>query len=261
MSKIVLGVTAVDQKEMTSITVSTTFGNVKNYNEVKMVLIDNASKKPYKLKKGSVDLIRNKDNKGCFYPLLQLYKKYPKAQIIGIMHNDATIYEKGWDEKLLKMFKSRSIGAVGLFGWHEIDKYGIEHKPTGNPLEEAPAMKYKRVTKLTPVAALDSMCMFFPRGVIPYLKIDEDILLRHGYDKIWSARLKEVGFKACVSGFSFQHKGMAAFQDPEYLAIMKKWYDKRWGLNFPLDSIEGMMLFEGRILFVDEFGDKLPIKV
>lgn len=265
MKKIILGVTAVDMKEMTGTTLSITLSNIANPENVQLVIIDNASKKPYKVKKGDkfVQIIRNEDNKGSFYPLLQLQKKFPDAKVIGIMHNDCAIYEKGWDEKLLKMFdKDQDLGAVGLFGWQKMNKYGLDELPVGNPLEKKKAIPYKRVKKLTPVATIDSMCMFFRGGVIPALRIDDRILLKHGYDKIFSLILRiHFRIKVAVSGFSFQHKGMGMFEDKEYLQRLKKWYDKRWGLKFPIESVEGMMMFEGRILLVDEFRRQLPITV
>ncbi len=262
--KIILGVTAVDMKEMTGTTLSITLSNISNPENVQLVIIDNASKKPYTVKKGDkfVKILRNKENKGSFYPLLQLYKQFPQAEIIGIMHNDCAIYEKGWDEKLINMFKKeKSCGLIGLFGAKKVNKYGIDELPVGNPFEKKKAVPYTRVKKFTSVATLDGMCMFFKPRVINDLRIKEDILVKHGYDKIWSLRLRNQGWEVGVSGFAFQHKGMGAFEDPEYLARLKKWYDKRWGLKFPVESVEGMMLFESRVLLVNEFKNILPVKI
>jgi len=264
MKNIVLGVTALGMREMTAHTVGITAGNMDSL-QSKMILIDNASSPAFLVKERS-QLIHNKKNLGSFYPLKQLYDKYPDADIIGIMHNDCAIYEKGWDERLSKMFElDKKLGAVGLFGWQKVDKFGIDHNPIGNSFEESkPVIKYKRVTQLTPALTLDSMCMFFRRSVIPLLDIQKDMMIRHGYDKIWPMRLREHGYKTAVSGFSFQHKGQSMFEDPDYMKTMKKSYDARWNLDFPVESIEGMMLFEARVRFVEEFKERknmLPMSI
>lgn len=263
--KLIVGVVAIEEHDLTLTTLQITAGSTTPFpKDIQFVIVDNASKKPYKIIKGGglITVLRNKENRGAFYPLRQLYEKYPDAEVIGIMHNDCAIYEPQWDKKILEMFKKdKKLGAVGVFGWEGVDKYGVDFNPIGNPNEKVKQTKYRRVKKLTPAATLDSMCIFFRANLIPLLDIQEDILLRHGYDKIWALWLIKAGYKVGVSGFSFQHKGMAAFGKPEYLATMKKWFDKRWNANFPPDSVEGIMLFESRVLLVNEFKSALPCKI
>lgn len=277
--KIVIGIPAIDAHDMTGQNLSITASYIKNKKDVTFVIIDNGSKKPYKKIENDgelgIDVINNKTNIGYYYPLSQLYKKYPEADYIGLMHNDAVIYEDGWDTKIIDAFKKDpKLALVGLFGWQQISRSAKNEFPIGKiywPFDvDAPegddpnySQCHRRIHKVTPALTLDSLFMIFRRDVIPFLLIDKNITISHGYDKIWSLRLIEQEYHVAVMGIQFMHKGGGAGSD-ESKKMFKEWFDKRWEVNSPIEYVYDIAFFETQVLVVDEFRDRknmIPAKI
>jgi hypothetical protein len=271
MKHIVIGVPSMDMHEQTGTSLSTTASYLDDKTRVTFVIIDNGSKKPYKKPKVTnglkIDVIRNKTNQGYYYPLLALYKKYPKADYIGLMHNDAVVFQQGWDEKIREAFqKDPKLGVVGLFGWQRISRSGKNETPIGNiywpfgvddPKTKAPKFSqfHRRVFGVTPALVLDSLFMVFRRELIPKLGIDENITISHGYDKIWSLRLTQQGYRVAVLGIPFQHKG-GNDKDLKMRKMFKEWFDKRWEVNSPIEYVYDIAFFETQVLVINEFRDR-----
>lgn len=270
MNKLVIGVPVMDLHDVTGQSLSTTASYITNKGNVTFVIVDNNSKKPYtKPAHGGdlkIDLITNKKNLGYYYPLLQLYKKYPKADFIGLMHNDAVVFQDGWDEKICTAFKDDpKLAAVGLFGWQQISHSAKNELPIGNiywPFKvDEPGVTpefsqyHRRVHKVTPSLVLDSLFMVFRRNIIPLLDINENITISHGYDKIWSLRLNKMGKHVAVMGIPFQHLG-GNDKDLEMRQMFKAWFDKRWEVNSPVEYVYDIAFFETQVLVVNEFRDR-----
>lgn len=269
--KIVIGIPAMDLHETTGESLSTTASYVTDKEVVTFVIVDNASEKPYKQPEGAaglhIDLIRNETNLGYYYPLMQLYVTYPEADYIGLMHNDAIIYEQGWEQKILDEFeKDPKLACVGLFGWQQLSRSAKNELPIGKiywPFEvdndKAPAPAYsqphRRVHTLTPALVLDSLFMVFRREVISSLGINRNITISHGYDKIWSLRLIEQGLHVAVLGIPFLHKG-GNDKDIKMRTMFKEWFDKRWEVNSPVEYVYDIAFFETQVLVVDEFRER-----
>lgn len=277
--KIVIGIPVIDSHDITGQNLSITASYIKNKKDVTFVIVDNASEKPYtKIQQEGelkIDIINNKTNIGYYYPLLQLYKKYPDADYIGLMHNDAAIYEEGWDVKIREAFqKDPKLAVVGLFGWQQVSKSAKNELPIGKiywPFDvDAPegddpnySQCHKRIHKVTPALILDSLFMVFKRDVIPSLGIDENITISHGYDKIWSLRLIEQGYRVAVMGIQFMHKGGGAGGEKSK-KMFKEWFDKRWEVNSPIEYVYDIAFFETQVLVVNEFRDRkkmIPAKI
>ena len=74
-----------------------------------LILVDNGSKPPLRdwligLRKGD-NVIRNAENVGLVKALNQMWRVTSKMgfDYIFYTHNDVMIYEKGWDEKLIRI--------------------------------------------------------------------------------------------------------------------------------------------------------------
>jgi len=272
MSKIVIGIPVIDAHEMTGQTLSTTASYVSSPDDITFVIIDNNSKKPYKKIEGfpfKIDVLRNDVNRGYYYPLLQLHDAYPDADYIGLMHNDAVIFEEGWDNKVRKAFEEDDkLKMLGLFGWQTVTRSGKNEDPVGkiywpfsvDDPEHPPewSQYHRRVHTVTPAVSLDSLFMIFPHEIIPSLGINEDITISHGYDKIWSLRLTQRGYHVAVAGIPFQHKG-GNDKDPEFNQYFKEWFDKRWDVNCPLDWVYHIAFFETQVRVVMEFRENTPM--
>jgi hypothetical protein len=273
MKKIVIGIPVMDMHEQTGISLSTTASYIAEKESVTFVIIDNASEKPYKKPPDTgdgltIDVCTNTSNLGYYEPLRQLYSKYPEADYIGLMHNDAIVFQEGWDNKIREAFQEdKKLDAVGLFGWQKISRSGKNELPVGNiywPFvvddPEAPeptfSQYHRRVHKITPVMALDSLFMVFRRERIPFLfHMDEKITISHGYDKIWSLRLVEIGSHVAILGIPFQHKG-GNDKDIKMRKMFKEWFDERWEVNSPIKYVYDIAFFETQVLVVNEFRDR-----
>lgn len=267
--KIVIGIPTIDLHEMTGKFLSTTASYVFNKKDVTFVIVDNASEKPYEKVENpgelGIDLITNEMNLGYYYPLLQLYEKYPEADYIGLMHNDTVIFQEKWDERVCEAFeKDPKLGALGLFGWQQLSSTGRNEMTLGNiyrgensnpPTPQVFSQWHRRVYTPTPALVLDSLFMVFRREVIPLLGIDENITISHGYDKIWSLRLIQQGWRVAVAGIPFLHQG-GDDKDLKIKKMFKEWFDKRWDVNSPLEWVYHIAFFETQVLLVNEFRDR-----
>lgn len=280
-SKIIIGIPCMDMHEMTGTSLSTTASYISDKKNITFVIIDNASEKPYKKIENQgdlqIDLLTNKTNLGYYYPLLQLYEKYPNADFIGLMHNDAIIYQEGWDNKIKEAFAADpKLGAVGLFGWQQVSKCGKNELPVGNiywpfivddPKAPEPSFSqyHRRVHKVTPVVSLDSLFMVFRRNIIPIFEIDENISISH-MDKTWCFRIlgdDYDDYHIAVLGIPFQHKGSGT-NNLKDRKKYKEWFDKRWEVNSPIEYVNDMSFFESQVLFINKFRDQkgmIPCKI
>ena len=101
-----------------------------------LILVDNGSKPPLRdwligLRKGD-NVIRNAENVGLVKALNQMWRVTSKMgfDYIFYTHNDVMIYEKGWDEKLIRILSEQdNIGVAGFYGAKGIGVPGIYNTP------------------------------------------------------------------------------------------------------------------------------------
>lgn len=267
---IVLGIPVVGGKEVLAITLAHLISNTADLTRVKFVIIDNNSNEPFRMeqKPKGVDIIvmRNNKNVGYFYALQQLYDKYKEAHLIGLMHFDLAVYQKGWDNKIRLHFKmDKKLGLVSAFGWQGVTEMGQDILPVGNSDAESQKIyPSKHVKDIASAATVDSILMVFRRQAIPALRMYKNMLPKHFYDKIWPFRLREAGWRVGVVGVSFQHFSNNRVKDIEQAEAFRKWFCERWDTNAPIELVDDLAYFEGRVRFVHEFGELkglLPCKI
>lgn len=271
---IVLGLPVVNQHELTKECLEYLEKSIKLTSDFRIVVIDNGSQVPYtkkelQLSTGiALDLIRNEENVGFYYPLKQLHEKYPDAEIIGMMHNDLFLYEHGWDERMLNEFrKDSALGLVGLCGSDEVDSAGGRGGGTMcyfRGEKGQPQSAGKQIYNLEPALVLDSLFMMFRTSSIPLLLIDENIVPCHFYDKIWSMRIVENNQRVGVLGVECDHMGgMTAIADTQYQKDAAKWCDK---MRIPYDKNDpGLTVYvEAEKRFLTEYREekrKIPARI
>lgn len=275
-SQIVIGIPVLsDGRALLNKTLAQTLSNVRDHSGVQFVLVDNGSNPPVavmeKPKFFNVDVIRNEENKGYFYPLLQLYEEYPKAEIIGLMHYDVEILEPGWEGRIIEAFKKdKKLGLVGIFGWKGVSELGLGNEAVGNlvpDLERDKVFKFKTIKGISPVVIVDSLFMAFRREVIPLLDIREDIPVKHFIDKVWPLRVIESGQRVAVIGINANHYSTGYLRNnnkDEQIKALQESFKKRYGLDLPDWSIDEMARFEGMVAFHKEFKDlkkMVPCKI
>lgn len=261
----IIGCPVMDKEEMTKEFVEYLNTTIEDTDNFKLVFIDNGSDTPYKVEdypsKFPIEIIYNKENRGYYYPLLQLYEKYDD-ELIGLVHNDVLFYEKNWHKRMEEGFANDpKLGLIGIVGSNEIDSGGGRGGGTmcfyrGEKGQSQAAGL--RITDLRAALVLDSVFMLFRREVVPSLKIDNDITLCHFYDRIWPCRTIEAGYRVAVLGTEVDHvSGITACGNPKFLQQCIDWLDKRnIPLTPPYNFAETEMYLVGERRFLGEFRDE-----
>lgn len=213
--------------------------------DTKFVVVDNSSDTPYKRNEPLYDLLSYDENKGYYYPLIDLYNEYPDAEYIGLIHNDMVLYEQGWDIRMQQAFADDpQLGLIGLCGSNEIDQLGgrgggtmvffrggavqVGNITINGQSQDAGA----RIHGVEPSLCLDSLFMMFRREVIPHLHNERDpwenVTLAHFYDRIWPIRTIEAGYRVATMGVECDHLGgMTTTGNERYRDDCIKWLDER----------------------------------
>ena len=232
-----LGIPVINQKELTRKCLNfmgQSIG-VPYQSQLHVVIIDNGSDDPYREEDlGHVpfvtSIIRNEENRGFYYPLLQLLNFTTSADLVGLMHNDLFIYEKNWDSRMVSSFVNNPrLGMVGVCGSDEIDDRGGRGGGTMcnflGQLGQRQEHTGKRVTGVHPAIIFDSMFMLMRRPVVDALSIDEHITLCHFMDKLWPIKAMAAGWKCAVIGILVDHAGgqTSVLQAVRFDADAAKW--------------------------------------
>lgn len=267
--RMILAAPVVDGHELTE-------NLIKNINETKngptrFVVVDNSSDQPYKVDKQRYELLTYKENKGYYYPLIDLYNEYPDAEFIGLIHNDMVLYEHGWDVRMQAAFDADpQLGLIGLCGSSEIDQNGGRGGGTmvffrGGAIDVAGTIingqdqaAGARIHGLEPSVCLDSLFMMFRRDVIPHLMNDRDpwadVTLAHFYDRIWPIRTIEAGYRVATMGIECDHLGgMTTTGNIRYRDDCIKWLEDR---NIPYDNPETEMYLVAERRYLGEYREE-----
>lgn len=269
-----LGVPVLEQKELTAEFIQSLVETLANPSDFHLVIIDNNSSDPYRAEDYIVPfritVKRYGENKGFYYPLLDLYNEYGNSDQIGLCHNDMYFYEKGWDNRMRGVFLTYpDMKLVGLCGSWIADPWGGRGLGTmSNFRGEKGAKAGERRSELVPVVLLDSLFMMFRTSVIPELEIDDNITPCHFYDKIWTMRLVAKGYKVAFLGIDSDHNGGRTSCSPAYQEDAKRWC-KEHGLELEkqddgTESGDLTLYHEAERRFLAEFRDQkkmIPCKI
>lgn len=278
----VLYIPVVNQHELTRECVGYLNETVEDKKDFMVLLIDNGSDVPYTLSEFEgldipITIINNTENLSGYYVILQAEKflkdnyAINSQNLIGFMHNDVFVYERGWDIRVKSEFqKDLRLALVGFCGSDEVCDRGGRGGGTMCYFDGRKGQKQantgKRVTDLKPALILDSLTMIFRANVIPFLKVDETICPAHFYDKIWSMRLADMGFHVGVMGIQIDHLGgMTSVLEAKYYEAAAKWCDK-FGIGYdktqPATAGQAVYLEAERRMF-EEFAPRglIPSRV
>jgi GT2 family glycosyltransferase len=267
----VLCIPALDTHDLTHQTILHLNETVVDKNGFIALVVDNDSEVPYDLSEFSgtnlrIEIIRNTENKGNFYPLLQadmwVKTHFPsdRDHIVGVMHNDVFIYEKGWDLRVRDAFwKDEKLGALGFCGSNEVCERGGRGGGTmcyfDGRAGQSPNTG-RRIIGLHPALIFDALCMIFRSSVLPILKIDDSITLMHFYDRIWPLRLVDAGYHVAVLGVQIDHVGGRT--SPKHNIDAAKWC-KKYGIPYneaDIGSAGHAVYLEAERRMFEEFAPK-----
>lgn len=242
---------------------------------VEVVVIDNGSRTPYPTdwtnQQGywgvKVTTIRNERNYGFYWPLLQVAEDTTDADIVGLMHNDLFIYEKGWDRRLLDSFIfNPRLGMVGVCGSYEVDDRGGRGGGTmcnfAGRVGQLQEHTGERIKDLRRALILDSMFMVMRRSVVSSLLIDKHIAPCHFYDKIWPLRAIDAGWTVGVLGLEVDHQGGLTSTGTRFEADCADWC-RQEGLTYDPGKANLAVYLEAERRFLTEYRAKgrIPSRV
>lgn len=269
MSKMIIAAPVVDGHDLTNNLVKNMAETIQG--DTKVVVVDNFSSEPYDHKSKLFDVLRYDENKGYYYPLIDLYNEYPDAKYIGLIHNDMVIYEQGWDVRMQQAFADDpQLGLIGLCGSNEIDQNGGRGAGTmvffrggavqvGNQtINGQDQAAGARIHGVEPSVCLDSLFMMFRRDVIPHLMNDRDpwadVTLAHFYDRIWPIRTIEAGYRVATMGVECDHLGgMTTVANQRYWDDCIKWLNDR---NIPFENPETEMYLVAERRYLGEYREE-----
>lgn len=273
----VLALPVMDAHEWTQKTVASILKTARGKNFT-LVIVDNNSVEPYRAAEfgetpDNVTLLvqRNEKNLGYYSPLKDMYDAFSATHIyMGLIHNDLTLYEEGWDLRMVEAFEHDPLLAlIGLAGSYQIDSAGgrgsgtmlwfrgqdAEGNVTGQPQSAG-----LRITDLRPAACLDSLFMMFRASDIPLLRWDDKPTLAHFYDKIWPCRLIQKGKRVAVLGSECDHwGGITLITNPRFEESCRIWCEENGVKPYTEESNNwGLAVYkEAERRFENEFLNKL----
>jgi len=129
----------LNQEENTKRFYSSFRDTADNWDNIERIIVDNGSNPPLTLHEtldAGIKMIRNEKNMGVPVGMDQVYRN-STADYIAIPHNDVTMYEKGWDTKIIQIIeeanKIQEVGVAGVFGAKRMgsnDLYKIPYQNT-----------------------------------------------------------------------------------------------------------------------------------
>ena len=202
------------------------------------------------------------DNVGTNRGVIQSYQlgyEQSNADILAFIHDDVTIYEENWKDRVLAEFVDERTGVVGFGGAksHGVDviyKVPYDYKQ----LARADYMSNTddaenhgtRFSGSTEVAVLDGFCLIVRRELLDRVggwPVDR-YPPHHNYDYWLCCVAHQLGYQVRLVGVRCQHHGGLTATTGEYL----KWCrSTRWGSDEEMHK-------QGHRLIYDDFRSVLP---
>jgi GT2 family glycosyltransferase len=127
------------------------------------------------------------------------------TEFVCLLHNDTTMLEPTWLERLLAPLDSNDIGLSGLYGVKRVRRDGrYAGRTIVHSLAEGPTVR----PPWEDVAVVDGVCLCLRRATLETVGgIDEGYGFFHGYDRDLSFAVRETGRRCVVVHAPFRHAG------------------------------------------------------
>jgi len=206
-----------------------------------------------------VTIINNKQhNKGVIQSYQLGYEK-SSADILAFIHDDVTIDESDWQERVVKEFEDESVGVVGFGGAknHGVDNiykipYDYKQLARADYMSNTDDAENHgtRFAGSCEVAVLDGFCLIVRRELLDSAggwPVDR-YPPHHNYDYWICCKAHQLGYKVRLVGVRCMHHGGLTATTGEYL----KWCrSTKWGSDEEMHK-------QGHRLIYDDFRDVLP---
>lgn len=276
--KLSIIIPVMNQHPLAQACIDVMMGNLSdNINDVEFVILDNGSDVPF-IVPGSVT-VRYEKSIGV-YPTFWQGLIHAKGDILAFFHSDLAIYEKGWDDRVIKTFtENPKLGLLGFIGSNEIDSAGgrglgtasnfmgdavtcgilADQTPThqhaiswtGSPAE----VHGKRLTGFMNAAVVDGCAMIFRRTCLESISQRENFPPHHFYDRLLSCETKEKGYTVGVLGIECDHfSGQTVNQEPKYEVMAREWAEAHGRTSFaPYHNWDSVIYHEAEGQWLSEY--------
>ncbi len=219
------------------------------------------------IKPKKLNYLRNNENLGMLKTLQQAYENC-ETEILALTHNDVFIYEKDWDQRILKYFREMpDLGGVGFFGCQgcgqgaeRIQDIPFHLPPTTmagmSNMLEGELHGFRMEKDWHPVAVFDGFFMCFRMEMLKKVGgFDQRYHYHHVYDRDASLESLRQGYKNIVVNVPCHHLCGLTANQAEY----QKWIDNKVKTtDFTGDK---WTHDENHKLFAEKWGSVLPVYV
>ena len=235
--------------------------NLTRPSEVEILVIDNGSevKIDTHLEELGIDwdivgktnrfgVLTNKVNIGP-YPTYKQGLENAKGEAIAFFHSDMFIYEKGWDDRIIKAFEEdKKLGLIGFIGSDEMDAWsgrglGTMSNFQGKGLKDWKGSKAnvhgRTMNNLQPAAVIDGCVMIFRKQTLEDIGFIKDFPLHHFYDRLMSCQVIKKGKRVAVMGIECDHiSGQTVCHEDKHNEISSNWCKEHLGIDKPEQWID-----------------------
>lgn len=226
--KLVYAMPVMNQREVTLQSVQS-FKQTQTSLDVPLIIVDNGSNPKVESWIEHLDsndyVHTNAVNVGVLPALNQIYeiaKKHYQADYIFYTHNDVLMFEKGWDEKLMRILSEvDNVGVAGFYGAKGIgtaDIYQtpyvmqqlirIENVSNCNRMDRAHGYRNIRSGEWEEVAVMDGFSLIVSTKLLDQLKgFDTRTGVHHNYDNNVCMDSWNLGYRNIVISMDAQHLG------------------------------------------------------
>lgn len=253
------------------------------HNPVELIIIDNGSEKSF-LKEANEILdqsqlklkyIANPLNVGVLKTFKQGLEE-ASGDILFFMHNDVLLWEAGWDERITEAFaQDPDLGMAGLLGARgcmpDGGREGTMSHMLGRewgqtPIQPAALHHGELMTGIAPAVVFDGVGLMFRREVLQRIKDETDMFdparaMHHGYDRILSLKVVDMGYHMVVIGIQFDHfSGATANHSQKYHDAARKWCEVH-GVEIIDGNADLTVYRKAMEQFHNEFAYRMPVFV
>lgn len=233
------------------------------------LVIDNGSTDPVEefitrtVKPKRLNYLRNEENIGMVATYNQIFS-LATTDLVAILHNDVFVFEKDWDQRVVRSFESLDkLGALGFFGAQGVGPIGERIQDPEYPGQMAGISNMLEGAKhglllrepYRACAILDGFAMVFNTEMIKKAGgLDQKYLYHHLYDRDLPLTSLSLGYKNIVLNVPCHHQSGVTANRAEY---------QTW-INQKLNRTEGADVWthdENSKVFAKKWKNSLPLYV
>jgi glycosyltransferase involved in cell wall biosynthesis len=170
-------------------------------------------------------LLHHEENVGVVRSLQDAYTA-SSGDIIAVIHNDLTILEHAWNERVVRVFADPMVGLVGFFGAKHAAANGGRNDCISNLLDAE--HHGIRCSGNEAVVLFDGIALIARRDMLDAVGgFDQLYTYHHFYDKDISMESIAHGWKNVMSGVFCLHRGGVTANRSDY----QQWVGQKMGVG------------------------------